>query len=504
MDMEKYSFIARIPDRPGALHPAVDVISRNGGNINRIQFDKRIDPCTVFFEVTASSRARDEIARGLRELGYLQAALKPQSFLKLSVHMPHTPGALNDFLRYTTEHQANIARIDFDDRGSNPHVLSVSLNLEEEGEVTRLLDELKSRYRMEVLEYDTSGEHLDDTVFYLRFAQSLRGIVGDSGDAFLLSLLGDINHVAQELMNRGKDPKTVFESVERTGRTLKETCGPGFYADVQAITLAADLQLVCIQPPCGGSIFLLDTPGECVMVDTGYGIYHPDTCKVIRKEAPGALERLSKIVITHADADHCGAGGLFPVPSLVHGGTRDIILVSNRAYGSRNQASILEEVYTSLINLFSLFSPPRDMVLFPTAGEEMVGPFPVIGEVRAGRHAFLVLEGLGGHLFGQVYLYSRELGVFFPADTVINFDFLTPERAEYNTLAVNLVTSVNVDSEKAREERQEILGIVSRTEGSYHGGRSECLLCGGHGPVSLVFGGRLVPASPVRRVASGE
>jgi len=48
MDMEKYSFIARIPDRPGALHPAVDVISRNGGNINRIQFDKRIDPCTVF------------------------------------------------------------------------------------------------------------------------------------------------------------------------------------------------------------------------------------------------------------------------------------------------------------------------------------------------------------------------------------------------------------------------------------------------------------------------
>jgi len=48
MDMEKYSFIARIPDRPGALHPAVDVISRNGGNINRIQFDKGSTPARFF------------------------------------------------------------------------------------------------------------------------------------------------------------------------------------------------------------------------------------------------------------------------------------------------------------------------------------------------------------------------------------------------------------------------------------------------------------------------
>lgn len=500
MDTEKYSFIARVPDRPGALHPAVDVISRNGGNINRIQFDRRIDPCTVFFEVTSGPGAREEIARGLRELGYLQTALKPQSFLKLSVHIPHTPGALSDFLRFTTAHKANIAQIDFDDRGSRPHILTVSLNLGEEEEVTKLLDDLKSRYRMEVLDYDTSGKYLDDTVFYLRFAQSLRDIVGESEDAFLLSLLGDINHVAQELMKRGKDPKTVFESVEKTGRTLKSTCGPGFYADLQNIRLAPDLLLVCIQPPCGGSVFLLDSPGECVMVDTGYGIYYPDICQIIRREVPGALDRLSRIIITHADADHCGAGGLFSVPCLMHAGTRDIILVSNRAYGSRNHESILEEVYTSLINLFSRFSPPRDIVLFPPAGDERVGAFPVIGVVRAGRYRFLVLEGLGGHLFGQIYLYSRDLGVFFSADTAINFDHLTPDRAQYNTLAVNLVTSVNVDSEKAREERQEIFGIVRQANGSYPGGRSECLVCGGHGPVSLLQGTRLVPASPVRRV----
>jgi RNA binding exosome subunit len=48
-------------------------------------------------------------------------------------------------------------------------------NVEESAIVENLLDRLKSRYRLEILEYDTTGEKLDDTVFYVRFAQTVRG-----------------------------------------------------------------------------------------------------------------------------------------------------------------------------------------------------------------------------------------------------------------------------------------------------------------------------------------
>lgn len=496
--MEKYAFVARIPDQPGALHRAAGIISRHQGNINRIQFDRRIDPHTVFFEVTSTPDARQAISNGLQELGYLQTALKRLSFLKLSVHIPHTPGALLDFLRCTTSHRANIALIDFDDRGSSPDLLTVSLNLEESTAVSCLLDQLKSLYRMEVLEYDTSGKYLDDTVFYLRFAQAIRGLVGESGDEFLLKLLGDINHIVQELMNKGQDPRLVFESILLTGETLRDTRGNGFYADIQEIRLADDVTLLCIQPPCGGNVFLLDTPGECVMIDTGYGIYHQDIGMMIRTHVPGALERLSRIIITHADADHCGAGGLYPVPSLMHAGTMDIIRVSNRAYGSRSQSSILEEVYTTLINLFSRFCPPKNAIMIPLPSGAMRGRFPLLSTFRIGAHRFEILEGLGGHLHGQIYLYSPELGVFFAADTIINFDHLSGERARYNTLAVNLVTSVNVDSERAREERREILDIVSGNTGPFYGKREGCLICGGHGPVSLLEGRTLQPFGPIR------
>jgi len=44
--------------------------------------------------------------------------------------MLHTPGALHEFLNFTTSAGANIALIDFDDKGLHPYRLTVSLNLE--------------------------------------------------------------------------------------------------------------------------------------------------------------------------------------------------------------------------------------------------------------------------------------------------------------------------------------------------------------------------------------
>jgi len=71
-----------MPDTPGSLHRAAEIIKKYEGNINRIQYDRRIDPATVFYEVTASQEAFREITRDLALIGYLQTSLKPQDFLK--------------------------------------------------------------------------------------------------------------------------------------------------------------------------------------------------------------------------------------------------------------------------------------------------------------------------------------------------------------------------------------------------------------------------------------
>jgi glyoxylase-like metal-dependent hydrolase (beta-lactamase superfamily II) len=111
-----------------------------------------------------------------------------------------------------------------------------------------------------------------------------------------------------------------------------------------------------------------------------------------------------------------------------------------------------------------------------------------------------VLEGLGGHLYGQIYLCCTELGLLFTGDTVINFRHLSPGRTDYNTLAVNLVTSVNVDSAVAKIERQQLLRLAGDTSGHFFGGRTACLICGGHGPVSTLSASELVPYGPIDHI----
>jgi glyoxylase-like metal-dependent hydrolase (beta-lactamase superfamily II) len=491
--VKKFGFIAHMPDEPGSLERAAGVIKKYEGNINRIQYDRRIDPCTVFYEVTASPEAYSKITNDLTAIGYLQTSLKPLSFLKFSVHLPHTSGSLSQFLKYTTDSGANIGFIDFDDAGRHPDRLTVSLNLEDPPAVEQLLDQLKSRYQLEILEYDTTGKHLDDTIFYVRFAQEIRELIGESENTFLLSFLADTNHIAQELMNRGNNPRQVFDSVLLTGRTMRATTGMNFYADIQKIPVTDQVSLFCFQMPCGGSIYVLTTREEALMIDTGYGIYHKDVMKMFSHYGLGDERRFSQLIISHADADHCGAGEFFPAEALMHTGTRDIIKTNNRAYGSRSEHSVLEAFYTKMINLFSQFSPSKNITCLPPAGTTKRSIFPVLMTVRIGDLELEVLEGLGGHTFGQIYLYSGSDGLLFTADAVINFSSLTPERAAYNSLADFLVTSVNVDSDLARKERRALLELAAETDQNLVPRQKRCRICGGHGAVSVLENGKLVP-----------
>jgi glyoxylase-like metal-dependent hydrolase (beta-lactamase superfamily II)/ACT domain-containing protein len=488
-----------MPDTPGSLHRAAEIIKKYEGNINRIQYDRRIDPITVFYEVTASDEAFRKITKDLAEKGYLQTSLKPLNFLKFRVYLPHEPGALYKFLNITTSVGANIAFIDFDDKGRHHDSLTVSLNLEQTSVVDQLLNQLKSCYRIEIIEYDTTGKHLDDTVFYVRYAQAIRELIGESGDNFLLSFLADTNHIVQELMARGYDPRKVFESILVTGQTMCATTGERFYADVQKFQISEQCTLFCFQVPCGGNIFLISTDSENVLIDTGYGIYYHDVLSMLSRYGIREDHQISRIIITHADADHCGASGYFTPPAFMHEGTLEIIKKNNRAYGSRNENSVLEEFYTKMINLFSKFNSPAKIECFPKHEDRMRGIFPVIGLVSIGDLTLEVLEGLGGHTYGQIYLYSRNLGLIFAADSLINFSSLTKERADYSSLAAFLVTSVNVDSDLAKKERKALLEIALETDEALSTSGKRCLICGGHGAVSVLDENNLVLFGNVER-----
>ena len=489
--MPKFSYVARMPDKPGSMHQAAEIVKRHEGNIERIHYDRRIDPHTVFFEVVCSGEAYRRINEELTALGFLQTSLAPLSFLKFNVYLENKAGELFHFLDHTTSAQANIAYMDFDDRSEYPDRLTVSLTVDHPSVVEGLLDRLKSRYRLEIIEYDTTGMHLDDTVFYIRFAQELRSLIGEREDEFLMRLLHDVNHIVQSLTNLGEDPKAVFNSILQTGRTLRRTTGQGFYADVQRISLSRGAELLGFQMPCGGNVFMLRAGNETVMFDTGYGIYHRDALELLRAYGIEDQQLVRRIFLTHADADHAGAAGLYPGVAHMHPGTVEILRQTNRAYGSRSQGSILEEVYTHLINLFSEFDPPKRQEVFDIKSKARFSVFDEIDEFLVGHLHFKVLNGLGGHMHGQVYYMCEDEGLLFTGDSLINFSSLTKEREEFSTLARILMTTVNVDREAAKRERKGLMDLASTLDHRLKGTGKRCLVCGGHGAISVLDGDKL-------------
>ncbi|MDE4908502.1 MBL fold metallo-hydrolase [Methanogenium marinum] len=488
--MNQYAFVTTIPIQTGGLQRGVTIITDHNGNINRIHFDRGIDPHTAFFEVTATPEEYEKIRQGLADIGYLQTSLETFASLKIHIHLPHESGALNDFLTMTTGAGAQITSITFDDAGIHPDRVTISMNVRESNPAEELLDALKSRYPIEVLEFDKTGKSLDDTVFYLRFAQKMRTLIDTRDDDFLLRFLGDINHTAQDLTARGEDPKTVFRNVLEAGEYIAATCGDGFYADVQILTLSEEVTLYAIQLPSGGNIYLFRALDGFQMLDTGYAVYNPDVMQLFATYGLPVAEELTRIITSHGDADHCGAGGFFDVPTLMHPATQEIIRTGNRAWGSRNEGMVLEEIYTTMIALYSRWNPPaeKNIHLIKPETEEKRSIFPVICRLTIGDLVFEVLETPGGHQVGELVLYCPEEGYLFTSDSLMNFSSLTEERRRYNSYADYLVTSVNVDSDLARAERRALSWIAQEfTEKT----GKVCTIFGGHGAVSEYRDGTL-------------
>ena len=152
-----------------------------------------------------------------------------------------------------------------------------------------------------------------------------------------------------------------------------------------------------------------------------------------------------------------------------------------------------------MINLFSKFNTPKKIECISVPSGTTRGIFPVIGVVSIGAVELEILDGLSGHTAGQVFLYSRTHGLLFAADSVINFASLSKERADYSSLAAFLVTSVNVDSDNAKKERKELLELVQNTDAYLSPSGKQCLICGGHGAVSILKEGTLVVSGVIER-----
>ncbi|MDD1730384.1 MAG: MBL fold metallo-hydrolase [Methanospirillum sp.] len=496
MDCRNEFFIIRIPDT-GSIHEAVRIIADAGITVTRCHFNRSIDPKTAFVSVRGSSDGCHRAMQALSEQGYLQSEIRYPKSIRFTVIVPDIPGTLHRILMILDNYKAEITSLAFDNRGKNPDRLSIAVRVRDTSQTEELLDAIRAHYQLEIDGYDCGDDESDGCLFYQRYAERVRAILGETADPYLVDLLNQFSHIAQQLTEYGEEYETTLEQILQNGRRLAETSGDGFFADVQKIPITNGIWLYCFQLPGGGSIFVIDTPTGRIMVDTGYGIYHNDVMQMFRYYGLDGAPGFTRIILTHGDTDHCGAAGYFEAPVWTHEGTWNVIKTNNRAYGACSEDLVFEQVYTVMINLFARMHPPVQVNLFPPPSGEKVGAFPLLCRFEENGISGEIIEGYGGHQHGMVYLLCRELGLLFTSDTILNLKHLTPDRSQYNGFAVYLVRSVNVNPDLVRNERKDLMNVATDLDAGLQKKGNRLIICCGHGPVSTLENGDLIPLGTI-------
>ena len=487
MKPDNFSFAARIKESSN-IRSIVAVINRHNALLDRVLYNSRLDNSIAFFEISGSS---PELEQELEKSGYILSSITEPLFIKIKINLPDRVRAVSEILTQADDAGVIITLMEYDNHDTQKkNVLVLMLNAVESQSVMAFLDYLKERYVIDIVEYTPNNEDLDNRVFFITYANRIRKFTHDQGDHFILSFLADINSIAFELKKLGYDPEDIFMKIYENGETLDRTTGEGFYADYQKIDVKPGITLYCFQFPCGGNVYIIDSPEESLMIDTGYGIYHRDIMQMLDSIGLWKDSKKKTLFVSHGDADHCGGTGYLGITPYSHPETVDLVKNGNRAYKSVTEASDLEKIYTTMIGTFSKWLPPEKTLPFAKSDLDVdkIGEFPVYGKLEACGLNFTVLESHGGHQYGQVFLLEPEAGLFFTVDSALNLKSISPERTRYNQLADLFMTSVNVDSDLARKERKDLMAIAAdytaKSTGPFY-------ICCGHGAVSLAEEGKL-------------
>lgn len=480
--MIRKTFVTNMPDKSGAFLCASKIIAEHDGNIVRVSYNKAVDPHMLFLDIEAPIEKLKEIENELLNIGYLNDKISETRVIEVSIKIPDRPGAVLPVLKILNKYKINISYLNSFGTDEPYQNFKLGLLIENTAIVKTLLDKISEIYQIDIIECENSEENLDNTVFYIRLANEMQQLLGlDSENT--MKFISESNRILQALQTDGENAGKVFDYIRRFARFISDRRGDKFDADIEKIKISGAVTLFNIQPHCGSNTYVLETPNELVIIDSGYAIYAKEMLKILKRVIPDYNNLPKRFYITHADVDHCG------MLSSVDDG--QIIVNSKSAESFRRQAAGLPDYrentdlrlgYSKISRIISGYKPPdlSKLTVFDKDTPANHNDLIKIGNMLVGDLDFTIYEGSGGHLCGEMVYSCPKAGVVFTGDILVNIGGFSKERAEFNSFAPYLMKSVNVDSEKATEMRKQVTTLIDRI--SKDNNRS-CIVCGGHGPM---------------------
>ena len=270
------------------------------------------------------------------------------------------------------------------------------------------------------------------------------------------SFVINANKIMQFLEEKDESPMKTFNYIHKFAKFIKEHKGENLNPHITTTELTKETTLYLIEVACGSNTAIFKNNNELLFIDCGFGCYKDEMLDIFHKLFPNFDSMKKEIMITHGDIDHTGLLEIFDRVYMVQSCMDNINLELQDKPNFREQ-NRLHAPYCRLSKLITGYVPPKlkDVVILGNKTDDE--PLSLAGHMQFGDLKFDVLEGNGGHVKGETVYVCHEPKFVFTGDILVNIKGFSEDQKTFNILAPYLMTSVNVDSKKAKISREMLM-----------------------------------------------
>ncbi len=453
----KKTYITTMPNHIGAFLKASRCFAELGINITRVSYNKAIDSHTLFIDAEGTPEQLEKAGEHLSEIGYLQTDKNNTSIVLIEFRLKDEPGSVTDILALIDEFDFNISYISSQENGTDYQLFKMGLFVENAEKISEFLTNAEKLCHVRIIDYNHTEKIYDNSIFYNSFASGIAEKAGLS-DEMKDKLLININLAMQTLDEQGLSPYRTFDSIGKFAELLASCKGDAFLPRVTKHSITDKTEIVLIEPPCGSNTTIITHNNEALFIDSGYACYKDEMEKLFREILPRYDKMKKKVLITHADVDHCGLLPLFD-EIIASERSADCLSSEYRGEDGFRERNMLHKPYINICKTLTGYFPPEPekIRVIHKGRADMDMPLVQTGFFSFGDLNFEVYEGAGGHLPGEIVLIDYINHIAFTGDIYLNLKGFTPEQARYNQHAPILMTSVDTDPQKCAVERKTVL-----------------------------------------------
>ena len=468
----KKTFVTNMPNQIGAFLKASKCFSELSINITRVSYNKAVDLHTLFIEVDGEELQLKKASEKLKEIGYLSSGEENGKIVLINFRLKDQPGSVTNVLELICKFNLNISYISSQENGSGYQQFKMGLYVNELNALNEFLIEAEKICCVNVVDYNNTEKVYDNSIFYNSYVD---GLVEELSlaESKKEELLVNVNLAMQTLDEQGLSPYKTFDSIGKFAELLAECKGENFNPRITEHVISNNTKITLIEPNCGSNTAIIQSNGERLFIDSGYACYKTEMLKLIKSIVPDFKTKKERLLITHADVDHCGLLNEFEEVIISQRSAESLQAEANKNLGFRER-NYLHLPYVNICKILTEYELVEKNKLCPSWNKSSLTlPLEQIGFYNVGELNFEVYEGKGGHLLGEIILIDFERKIAFTGDVFVNLKDLTKKQAEYNQYAPILMTSVDTDSQLCSNERTALLQRLGTGKWKIFGGHGQ-------------------------------